>query len=681
VRRKALGQFFTGLQLSRLLAAVAIDKPVSTILDPMAGHGDLLDAAIERAVRKQASIARVHAVEVDSSTASMCSVRLTPWNRQEVSELRVTSADAFSQQSADSYIPTGYDLVITNPPYVRYQTLSTKQNGILRLTQKEVRENLAAIVAQLVPRNEWPVWREIVDEYSGLADLSVPAWILSAALVKEDGVLALVAPATWRSRNYGKTISRLLSAFFTLDYLIEDTQPGWFSDALVRTQLVVARRRIAKPQEMGFVDDSFVTRVKVSPTASSTNSLVGASFGNNDPEGKFAAWLKGAQLSSEATGIEVEKLLASEILGDVGGGKCISSACNDGRVRGPLFDGETTHGDPLVPQPVLALLSDINKVNLGTLDELGVSVGQGLRTGCNGFFYVEKLQDSGKSARVRFGAPFNVEITVPSECLLPVVRRQSDVSGPVRIKHLKGCVLDLSHWVLPEDMDLVEASRDLYRREKTDIPEVMPSELADFVRGAGSRIYENAGGTQRVSELSAVKTNVRESQGARTPRFWYMLPQFAKRHRPEVFIPRINQDVPWVELNCNPPALIDANFTTVWSASGRCPGIALKALLNSSWCRACMEALGTPLGGGALKLEATQLKRIPIPRITSSELELLKHEGRTMAAEAASVSGEIDRSVASWITGRKATDPKVKILVEQLSKLATSLSTERQRKK
>jgi hypothetical protein len=52
-----------------------------------------------------------------------------------------------------------------------------------------------------------------------------------------------------------------------------------------------------------------------------------------------------------------------------------------------------------------------------------------------------------------------------------------------------------------------------------------------------------------------------------------------------------------------------------------------------------------------------------------------------MAAEAASVSGEIDRSVASWITGRKATDPKVKILVEQLSKLATSLSTERQRKK
>ena len=48
-QRKALGQFFTGLPLGKLLAHLSLDSGTKTVLDPMAGHGDLLDAVWEAA--------------------------------------------------------------------------------------------------------------------------------------------------------------------------------------------------------------------------------------------------------------------------------------------------------------------------------------------------------------------------------------------------------------------------------------------------------------------------------------------------------------------------------------------------------------------------------------------------------------------------------------------------------
>src|SRR5580698_3724441 len=48
-QRKRLGQYFTGLRLGRILAYLAVESQTRTVLDPMAGHGDLLDCAGEAA--------------------------------------------------------------------------------------------------------------------------------------------------------------------------------------------------------------------------------------------------------------------------------------------------------------------------------------------------------------------------------------------------------------------------------------------------------------------------------------------------------------------------------------------------------------------------------------------------------------------------------------------------------
>ncbi|MCZ7641516.1 MAG: SAM-dependent methyltransferase [Pseudorhodoplanes sp.] len=44
-QRKRLGQFFSGIRLGKLLAHMALRPESRALIDPMAGHGDLLDAA------------------------------------------------------------------------------------------------------------------------------------------------------------------------------------------------------------------------------------------------------------------------------------------------------------------------------------------------------------------------------------------------------------------------------------------------------------------------------------------------------------------------------------------------------------------------------------------------------------------------------------------------------------
>ncbi len=58
------------------------------------------------------------------------------------------------------------------------------------------RAGLESIIAQEVSGAEKTVWSALASGYSGLADLSVPSWLLAALLVRPGGRIAIVAPAT-----------------------------------------------------------------------------------------------------------------------------------------------------------------------------------------------------------------------------------------------------------------------------------------------------------------------------------------------------------------------------------------------------------------------------------------------------------------------------------------------------
>lgn len=681
-QRKTLGQFFTGLPLGKLLAHLALDPDTRAVLDPMAGHGDLLDSSWEAACERGIALERMDGIEIDEPTATKCRDRLA----QIIGEggtpcWHIVAGNAFDPDVLRSLPGDGYDLVITNPPYVRYQT----RNGDDPQGDK-TRAGLNAIAISRLSGADKSIWKALIEGYSGLADLSIPSWLLAGLLVRPGGRLALVVPATWRSRDYADVIRYLLLRCFALDYIVEDTQPGWFSDALVRTHLIVARRltadQVAKPlrDRLSFPSAQWV---QVAPDAADDRSLVGATFSEQHPEAALAIWLAGKsdpRRSIQRRSFDLQQEWAALE-------SRISSKRWCQRLEGPgaelpLF----ALGRPSLPVSLPDAIRDVLPTealgSLCTLEDAGIQVGQGLRTGCNQFFYVT-LCGAGDNdmVRVKASSVFDShEFSVPAGALRPVLRRQSEIPLLQKGHIPPGRVLDLRGWVLPDDAEIVTAAASAYSAAGQTLPRTMPDELATFVRLAAQPSQGGTANVKRIPDLSAVRTNIRTPRNSNTtPRFWYMLPDFAPRHLPAVFVPRVNHGRPWAESNFDPPILIDANFSTLWSTEETWTRFALKAMLNSIWCHALMEALGTPLGGGALKLEASHLRQMPIPKLSETAREALDSAGKELTADAPNTRSRIDVIVLHAVLGQEGDESRLLELAAIMAARANKLHRGRQR--
>lgn len=646
-QRKRLGQFFTGLPLGRLLAHLALGGESVTILDPMAGNGDLLDAAATAAQERGIATARLDGIEVDGITAAYCRRRTEVLRGGAVGvKSAIIAGSAFDPAVIRQLGPQGYDLVITNPPYVRYQSQKGDKHG-----GAAIREGLCAIIEERTGGAERALWQTLATGYSGLADLSVPSWILSSFLTRPGGRLAIVAPATWRSRDYADIVRYLLLRFFALEFIVDDTQPGWFSDALVRTNLIVARRLTDGEAAVPLAERTSWAHprwLQIEPPAANAGSLVGAAFSGLHPDAAFASWARAGgrtipHIDNRAFALSDEWKTLEQ------------------RLRRKAWfqkaEGMTAHAPvraqsrvaAAVPEPLRALLpAGSSLANLQTLAEAQIRVSQGLRTGCNRFFYVTMLaEQSDGTATVEASESFQkLRFKVPQEALRPVLHRQTDVPGFARGQIPGTRVLELSHWVLPEDQETVLKHESAYRAEGRALPRQMPAELAAFVHRASRLALDPAAPTRLIPDLSAVRTNVKRPGSAhRIPGFWYMLPAFSARHLPAMFIPRINHGTPTAFLNTLPPILIDANFSTLWPEGARWTNHGLYGLFSSVWCRAGMEALGTPLGGGALKLEATHIRQIPVPVFSDADCRKLGALGQRLAASDYAALADIDQLV------------------------------------
>ena len=681
-QRKLLGQFFTGMHVGKLLAHLALEPTTRTVLDPMAGHGDLLDAVWEAADERSIVIKRLEGIEIDGKTASACRERLSGMvGIHSNPERRVLSGSAFNLGIVSKLRHECYDLVITNPPYVRYQTHKGRDSD-----DDNVRAGLAAIASCRADGLEKNIWQDLIRGYSGLADLSIPAWLLAGLLVRAGGRLALVVPATWRSRDYADVIRYMLLRCFVLEYVVEDAQPGWFDGALVRTHLVVARRLspedTAKPlrKRIGFASAKWI---RIDPEAASDHSLVGRAFDRGISEADMVEWIC-AKPRDTRLGIKIRSLdLRQEWMSlETRAGQKKWHRCLEGPVSGlGLTDSYNPQHHSLLPDEI----KDVVGYRVGalvTLDEAGIQVGQGLRTGCNRFFYVTECSVVG-NGMVRVQASHalgNREFTVPKDSLRPVLRNQSDVQILRTGRALPGRVLDLRGWMLPEDAEAVAPRLTACSFTREDAPRIMPPELADFVRFAAAWSHASSTDAKRIPDMSAVRTNVRTpSNGNDGPRFWYMLPNFTSRHTPSALVARVNHGHPWAEANLDPPVLVDANFCTLWPAQDTWTNFSLKALFNSTWCRALMECLGTRLGGGALKLEASHLRRILIPRFSREDLESLHTAGEKITQETSVTQRVADCIVLRRVLGPRIGERELLDVSDKLAVAANKLLLKRQR--
>lgn len=647
-RRKRLGQFFTGVKLARLLAAISDARGAQAILDPMGGSGDMLAACLE--VDGQAKTC----VSVEVDPVAVAVARQRQWNTS-VRPL-LLQANAFDPATIEQLPQKLFDLVITNPPYVRYQSLSKEYNGDIKLPNAvEIRSSLLELVGELpdLDADDRILFRTLIGSYSGLSDLAVPSWFLCALLTRVGGKLAMVIPESWLTRDYAQVVQYLLLRWFRIQHVVEDTHAVWFPDALVKTTLLVAERTARRASAFDWQDERYL-HVRVNGQAMSASSAVGNIYPEaSRPEQAFAEYLAGLRAAERSA---AEPLFTAEWTTLRQQSENLKRSAVSQKwlrdVEDSMF-AESVSGADLGGSFIHSSLSAWLGVNetrhFSTLEAAGVKVGQGLRTGANRFFYVARIARLNDEIEVAPDPIFGIKsVRIPSTMAPQVLRKQSELGSGyiVDTSILKGHVLDLRGYALPEDLD--------YGRPAGVKPiyAAMRDDLAALVRVAQTTNLGSDAEPKWIPELSAVRTNAKavdEASFQGHPRFWYMLPPFAPRHKPDLFVARVNSGHPKAVLNAVEPILIDANFSTFCLSGRRLfdrPG--LLAYLNSSWCVAWMELTGSVMGGGALKLEASHLRRLPVPAFNTSQLRALSKLGErlTSAAEDSKfIRDDIDKLV------------------------------------
>ncbi|MES2676080.1 MAG: N-6 DNA methylase [Pseudomonadota bacterium] len=653
-RKKRLGQFFTGVALGRLLSALASAQNVSSIIDPMAGSGDLLVACLEIG----ASPKVLAAIEIDPEAHSVCSKRL--------SNSICVRGNAFDKKILSELPLKEWDLVIANPPYVRYQSTGKMVGKNFKLPSAvQIRNGLIDALDDMTALNDIDrkLFKTLASGYSGVADMAVPSLILCASMVAIGGRLAFVIPEAWLTRDYASVIHYLLLRWFVIEYVVEDNNASWFLDAQVKTSLIIARRVVRKNDVFDWQGEYF-SKLILSGKASGIDGPVSLLYPNDkNPEFIFSNNAKQSLISGSAS--HNEFLVSYPVLFK-NFSQNLKAICSkqkwfgmvQSEINAPAFSSSAGY---VIPTRLASWLEG-NIANFVSLESLNISIGQGLRTGANDFFYSAYISGDDNESLIIPSQEYRVDVlSVPSDCLVPVIRRQSELSDGYMIlgAQLSGRVFDFRKYALPEDIKAGgAAAKKLYSP--------MPQELAKFVRKVASINLDSNG--KRIYELSAVAPNIRKGIPVRQvpPRFWYMLPDFAKRHLPDIVFPRINGGAPKAWLIDQPSKIaVDANFSTVSVISaGVIPDCyALFAFLNSSWCNAVLEYSASVMGGGALKVEAAHIRRIPVPKVSASKWVQLSRLGHGLAYERKGIN-EIDKLVLSCIFSEKVKNEKIAKLLE-----------------
>lgn len=598
LKTKRYGQVFSGKLIGDLLVSMLPRNiAVKTVIDPMVGKGDLLQAAYAEYPESEV----VLGIDIDKDVIGMCN--------NTIPEARILIKDAFKSEEVN--ITDGWDLVITNPPYVRYQTL--KSNPEIGLPDgKELRESLIKHIqkSMLLDDRERQLYLEIAKKYSGLSDMAVPSWILCASIVKPGGYMVMVVPETWLNRDYALPIHYLLLRCFEIIVIARDVESSWFENAEVRTCLVVCKRK-----KIGSIGDCYSDTVLIELSSGLMNqdSLVGKLKYGESVGYKALNQIIYTRSTYSSEGISSRIVPAMEIFPGLIGGinkqkwidkenlmKVSAAAC--------------------LPNEIREIVSGGNEVKYDSLEDLGWNVGQGLRTGANDFFYARLLSE-GMLSSVQTESWYDREILLDAENVRKALKKRADVKGlVVNYNDLERCVLYIQHQIRKVDLKrLSHAVLGDYT--------VMDPDLDDYIT-QGEK-YISPSHKKPFMELSAVVTNEKKTS-AGYERFWYMLPPLKERHMPNLCISRVCGEIPetmFVKQSPEKEIIVDANFVTLWNPDYHAQ-MTTFVLLNSTWAKLFLEVTCTAMGGGALKIEASHVRKIVFPRIENDEKKELEIIGK-----------------------------------------------------
>lgn len=596
---KLLGQVFSGKRIAWALYDLLGKPEGATVIDPMCGCGDLLQPFC--------GSCRVEGVEIDEDVCNRARAEMG-------GSASVVCGNAFSKASLRKMRHDGYDVVVTNPPYIRRETYKQSQ-ALVRdfLPVEDIGKNILEAMdamSTLASEQKNEVERT-VRSMSGLSDIAAFSCLLCMLLVKRNGRLALVLPDSWLGREYFVPVVRLLKKLFAIEYIVRDVNSVWFKGrAQVRTSLVVAKR---------------VNHV------SSTHSILHADLYRDSTNDETVT----AFLPQEITFRDF--LVRKQSIPNV----CVVSAVEQTRFLSDISSSE-------IASPFRSLLL-ANEENFVTLSDLGISCGQGFRSGANAFFIMDNCGKTCLSRIKGFRVPKD------NRFIKPIIQNQKSLPSGYTVadeKHTLSLLSIGQGFVTDEDYESVcKPCRVFFSR--------LPQEYQEYIRLAER---EDVRG-KKIPSLSAVKTNVRGA--GKDECFWYTLPSFTDRHTGKVFMPRVNGGK--VLARYNPRGyIVDANFISFWSSEhSSLTEEGLLALLNSVWASVFCEEFGIVMGGGALKLDAVQVRKLPVPLLDDNCMASLGELGKRLA-EADIPDSRIIKRIDEIIIGRMDAACGLDAMIEKL---------------
>lgn len=597
-RQKRYGQYFSGRKVADLLVSLLPKEAcIKNAIDPMVGTGDMLSALCSADWK----IERLVGIEIDSTIIDTC--------RKSNPTSEIIQGDAFVTRVPNT--PKGWDLVITNPPYVRYQLLNESDSVEGLPSAGQIRSNLISTISNSrnLNKNDKKLFLELAQKYSGLSDMSVPSWLLCASMVRQNGYLAMVVPDTWLNREYATPIHNLLLRCYDVLSIVSDSGLAWFENAQVKTCLIVAQRKTTVELDEALSAKTYC--IKLGKNLIGDTSLVDNLFYKND-RGMVAF----SKMVNDRAPIINDDYRAT-----------VESTYT---LFPRLFDEKhikKSHGINnynLLPIEIKEALSTCTFDNLITLDEIGWGVGQGLRTGANDFFYCDIVSQDLDKSIVRFNW-YEHEVNIDNQNLIHVLQNRNEIHGLCISKEaLSKRVLYITKQVRSSEIDIL--SSQISKRFS-----MLNAETTNYITAGENYVPSSGKSLKPFPERSAVKPNERKDITG-YKQFWYMLPEIAPRHIPCLCIPRVCGkaiECLFVKQSKDSPIAVDANFVTLWSYDSTMQYF-IFALLNSTWFKCYMECISTVMGGGALKVEAAHVRKVLFPKYSTEQIELLTQCGKKL---------------------------------------------------
>lgn len=179
--QKLRGAYYTPLQLSNAMVNLCASENIHTVLEPSCGDGVFLDSLRQLNLIEQ--IGTIDAVEIEPDEAEK-----VQRNYRTYQNLHVLNEDFFEFYSRMVDAQTQYDLILGNPPYIRYQYLTE--------TQRELQSN-------------------ILTSHGMKANKLINAWVAflvaCVQLLSENGRIAFVIPAEILQVAYAEDLRLFLS--------------------------------------------------------------------------------------------------------------------------------------------------------------------------------------------------------------------------------------------------------------------------------------------------------------------------------------------------------------------------------------------------------------------------------------------------------------------------------------